>query len=113
VAALEYRQQQIAAPDVGDDQCFVAPLGIQLTGFQARQVVGVMRAAGQRVLKNRWIRGHARHAVLGDQSGQRAVADQAARQVVEPEALAEGGDALRGIHGQSFLSCQIQGSSHG
>jgi len=108
-AGFVYRQQQVARGlDVGDRQRLEAPLGIRLAGLEARQVVGVMRAVGECILEDRRIRGHARHPVFGDQLRQRAVADQVARQVVQPEALAERGDVLRGIHGRSFRFIGIQ-----
>ena len=47
-------------------------------------------------------------AALGSKWGARAVGEQAARQFVEPQTLAEGGDVLGGVHGRSFWLDGVQ-----
>ena len=100
-AALEQRQQQIAGvADVGDDERLVAPFDVRLLAPQACKVFGVVGTGGKRVLEDRGVRRHPRHAVLGDHFRERAVAQQVTRQVVEPQALTERGNLFCDVHGE-------------
>ena len=92
--------------DVGNDQRFVQRLGRCVGGLQARDIVFVIGALADGVEKNRRVGGDAGHAIASNQFLQAAFLNQRARQVIEPNALAELFGLLYCVHDVlgSFLS---------
>jgi hypothetical protein len=83
--------------DVADREALVEALRVQPARARRLQHVPVVGAAGDRLLEDRRIRGHAAQAVLVDQAAQLAASDQAAAQIVEPDRLAEDGQRAQRI----------------
>ena len=84
------RLKQVAGRlDVGDDQRLVTGFGVQSSAAQAFQIAPVVGTAGDGLLEDGRIRGHAVDAVLVDQALQPPLAEQGTRQIVEPDVLAE------------------------
>ena len=89
--ALVYRPQKVSrALDVAESEQFVATLGVEVGAIRKRvEKILIERAAGNGLLKNRWIRGHARQSVVVNQALEFAPRHQIAPDVVQPDRLAK------------------------
>ena len=75
--------------DIPDRQLLVQRRGVDRGGARRVEEVGVIRAAGDRLLEDGGVGGHPADAVLLDQPLQLAAGDQAAPDVIEPDRLPE------------------------
>src|SRR5437667_3963536 len=76
--------------NVANRQYLVASLGVEVgSRLQGLQQFGVVGAAGDRFLEDRWIRGDTTKSVLVDQALEFAAGDELAANVVQPDGLSE------------------------
>ena len=75
--------------DIPDRQLLVQRRGVDRGGARRLEEVGIVRAAGDRLLEDGGVGGHPAEAVLLDQPLQLAAGDQAAPDVIEPDRLPE------------------------
>ena len=113
---LEDRQHHVAAAaDVVEHELLVDRLRGLPIGDQALQLVLVVGGAGDRLLEDRRVRRHAAHALVAERA-QPAGADQAAADVVVPDALAElvgrGEDRVRRPDAVALFPCPRPRPSH-
>src|SRR6185312_1574689 len=112
--AVDRREQRRRIAQILDRQREEQRLVVALTGRRAGDRVVVIAAAGDRMVEDRRVRREPGDRVLVDVARQRAVLQQPARDVVEPQPLAELVQLAGGIHGvppSSVGLCQPSGSA--